>query len=202
MVEFVIPGQLRPTFAKHDRAKRYAISIVGTVLALFALTGALDAISSHTQALSGALYFVPAVGLLVGVQMLYRVRINDIRRVRARLAEDFPESAFLVGNVRFGADPGGPTGDSFATTILQFEENCLSLWDPDSSSQPYIAMPLIGLIVEVRKTTPPRWALTNPYVPGATYLAVFKGNGLAFERSESLTKLAMKLFPELASTRD
>lgn len=185
----MIPGQLRPTFASHDREKRLAFTMAAGLLALVAFVS-----------ISRQQVVLPIVALLVALviasQVIYAARIRGVRNVRDQLQQRFPSDRFLVGNVRFvGAHDRGPDAVAFTTTILQFTQETLSLWNPDKPTNAFAAIPLDGLDVGVMKTTPPRWGLVAPFSNDATYLALFAECGLAFERPEDLRKLANALFP-------
>lgn len=185
----MIPGQLRPTFASHDREKRLAFTIAAGSLAVVEFVNI-----THEQIVLPVLGIMLA--LVIASQVIYSNRLRAVRKVRDELSRRFPEDRFFVGNVRFvGAHDRGPEAVAFATTIIQFTREALSLWNPDKPNNAFAAIPLDGLDVEVMKTTPPRWGLVAPFSNDATYLALFGDRGLAFERPDELRKLANELFP-------
>lgn len=185
----MIPGQLRPTFATYDRQKRLAFTIAAALLGVVVLTN----ITNERNAL-------PVLGIMVALliasQIIYAVRIRTVRQVCSNLQHRFPEDRFLVGNVRFvGPQDRGPEGVRFTTTILQFNAEALSFWNPDNPSHAFAATPLAGLDIDVATTTPPRWSLVAPFSNDATYVALYGEHGLAFERPDRLRRLATGLFP-------
>jgi hypothetical protein len=193
----VFPGQLRPTFAQHDRTKRYGITAIAALLVVASFAtlrtgGQIGFANSVFPIFFGALMVT-----LIVVQIVYHVRIAAVRRVAAHVAKKFPADSVLVGNVRFvGPSDSGHKAVPFATVILQFDEDRLSLWNPDSPERPYFAVLLAGLDVDVERSTPPRWRLSSPYSDSQTHLAIFTETGLSFERAPRMLELAAQLFPE------
>jgi hypothetical protein len=188
----MIPGQLRPTFAGHDREKRIAMTVVAVLLAL---TGFATFNASTSWLFVGAL-----IVELVILQVVYAARIRVVREATTKLSETFPTDRFLIGNARFmGASHRDPRTVRFVTVILQFSEAALTIWNPDSSATPLLALPLSGLGVETVKSKPPRWRLRSLYSSSDTYLAIFKSAGFRFEHFEELTGMAPEYFPTVKS---
>lgn len=182
------PGQIRPTFAIHDREKRYAVTAAAWVLGAGGILNVMHPSASIP-------FFVGLVGLIVVTQVVYLKRMGFVRRVASQLAQEFPGDRFLVGNVRFvRTGDGGPNAVDFTTTVLQFSSTALSLWNPDSPSHPRVAIAYDDLDVDVTKGTPPRSALVAPYSAGETHIAVFGETGLGFESEARLQRLARELF--------
>lgn len=193
----MFPGQLKPSFARHDQTKRYLIAGVAVVLVVgcFASlrTGVLRDGYSLFPILIGAL-----VAVVVFVQVFYHRRIAVVRKAAARVAEKFPGDRVVVANARFSAlGDGVASAGPFATAIVQISDDRLYLWNPDSPEQPYSAAPLAGLDVKVEKGTPPRWSLSSPYSNTQTRLAIFTDTGLIYERFDRMNELAAQLFPAL-----
>jgi hypothetical protein len=158
---------------------------------------------------SGSIPFFGAlIVLIVLMQIVYLKRLGLVRQVASQLAREFPADRFLVGNVRF-VRPGdrGPDAVDFTTTVLQFGDTTLSLWNPDSPFHPLVAIPFEDLDVEVMKKPPHRWVLAVPYSAGETHIALFTATGLGFESEVRMKELARELFPlsavsELGPTRE
>jgi len=188
----MFPGQLRPTFAEHDRQKRIAMTVVAVLLAL----GGFATFNASTSWL-----FVGALIVeLVILQVVYAGRILVVRETATKLTETFPTDRFLIGNARFmGATDRDPRAVRFVTVILQFSETALTIWNPDLNATPLVAMPLSGIGVETVKSKPPRWRLRSLYESSDTYLAIFKPAGFRFEHFEELTSLARDYFPTVKS---
>ncbi|WP_426623675.1 hypothetical protein ACPPVW_13785 [Leifsonia sp. McL0607] len=140
-------------------------------------------------------FFVALLGLIIVTQILYSRRLGFVRQVASQLSREFPGDHFLVGNVRFvGPGDSGPDSVDFTTTVLQFSDTALSLWNPDSPSHPLVAIPFENVDVEVTKKTPPRWVVIAPYSAGETHIALFTETGLGFEREGRMNVLAHELF--------
>jgi hypothetical protein len=184
----MFPGQLRPTFAEHDRDKRIGMTAVAVVLGIGAFATFNDSM--------WFLFFGALVVELVILQVVYTRRIRIVRDAASKLEEMFPSDRFLIANARFmGAGDRDPRAVRFVTVILQFSETALTIWDPDSNTVPLVAMPLSGLVVETVKSKPPRWRLRPLYSSVDTYLAIFKKVRFQYEHFEELAELAPQYFP-------
>ena len=193
----MIPGQLRPTFAKSDRIKRYLFTamavLVGVVI--FVLIG-----THHGDLTFGvfAPWFAILIALVITMQVVYRVRLGRIRAVAVRLASEHPEDKFVVGNARWvGRNDRGPDAVPFVTTILQVGSHAVSFWNPDAPERPFAALPLEGLEVAVVATKPPRLSLVEHLAESATYVALFHEVGMSFVTIDELRQSAHQLFPAL-----
>ena len=186
----MIPGQMRPHFARNDRLIRRVF------VALVVLAFVVTFVGQKSTGSWSPWYFVFLILLVLVYQTSIVIRMRNIRIVEARLAERFPSDRFMVGNVRFvDASNRGPEAVGYQTVIVQFSKNALALWNPDRGTEAFFAMPLSDLDVDVTKSNPPRWAIIAPATEDATYLSIWRVRGLAPEPPDQMRRMANDLFP-------
>ena len=186
----MIPGQMRPHFARNDRLIRR------TLVAVVLLAGIIEFAAFKDTGSSLPWFFAFLVALVVAYQVSVAIRMRNLRGFAARLAERFPSDRVLIGNVRFvGADDRGPEAVGYQTVVAQFSKGVLAFWNPDRAAEAFFAMPLPDLDVDVTATNPPRWGIVAPLTEGAVYLSVWQSSGLSPETPDGLRALANELFP-------
>jgi hypothetical protein len=188
----MFPGQLRPTYARHDRVIRFAIAIAGVVVALVLLAGLRDA---------RAIPIVLAV-LLVGAALLQislRRRLATIRRAasdltdRAARAEGTTATSLvLVVNVRTRASLGRA---DFVTMLLVVGDGSLAVHDADPPYRALHTLPIDGVRISVDESLPPRWVVASPQLPEDLLIAFFAPTGMGYRRADELRSLAARYFP-------
>lgn len=183
----MFPGQLRPSFATHDREKRYAMTGIAWLAGAGFFLNIMDPAG-------GWPFLLAVVTVIVGMQLVYAQRMRVIRRVRSDLARESPADRWFVGNVRLvGPGDSGPDDAPFRTAVIQVSARTLSLWNPDEPSHQFLAFPLRALDLQVDGSRIPRWRLTVPFSPGETYIALFEETGFGLATAKRLEELSGEL---------